>query len=147
MTDKQTQDSLRDEAPEALFSHCQSVYQAMLERATKRTGEESGETVVMIVYRGMLTQLVTGQLHLSVPYYSMVTRSLKQMGCIRQLKRGGGTAPSEWELIKEPTVALFEASREKKIRKPDRYSQLQGQFDALNKRVLAIEKFLERTEG
>lgn len=136
---------LRDEAPEALFSHCQSVYQAMLQNAHKETHEEGDMLVSVIVYRGMLTQLVTGTLHLSVPYYSWVTQSLKKMGCVRQIKRGGGTSPSEWELIKEPTLELFEATREKKLRKPDRYGQLQGQFDALNRRVQAIEKFLEKT--
>jgi hypothetical protein len=55
----------------------------------------------------MLTKLVCEDLGLAVPYYTAVTRKLKDMGCIRQLKRGGGSSPSQWELIREPTADLW----------------------------------------
>jgi hypothetical protein len=60
------------------------------------------------VYRGHLTKLFT-KLHLSTPYYSMVTKQLKAMGCIEQLRRGGGGAESEWQLIAAPTEDLYDA--------------------------------------
>jgi hypothetical protein len=62
----------------------------------------------MVVYEGMLTKLVTEDLGLPVPYYTKVRQFLMAMGCIRQLRRGGGSAPSQWELIREPTIDLWD---------------------------------------
>lgn len=64
-------------------------------------------TTEIIVYEGKLTELITQKLYLSVPYYTSITRALKSMGCIRQLRRGGGSSPSQWELIREPTPELW----------------------------------------
>src|SRR4051812_21707024 len=59
-----------------------------------------------LIWSGHLTKLFA-RLRLSVPYYTSVTRELKRMGCIRQLRRGGGNAPSQWLILTEPTEELF----------------------------------------
>ena len=114
-----------------MFEHCSKVYSAMHEEAKRVDTAEGG----MIVYEGFLTALVTKKLNLSVPYYTSVMRVLKDMGCVRQLRRGGGTAPSQWMLIREPDEASFtQASPKKEKPKPD--SPVGDQrFNDLNKRV------------
>jgi len=94
------------EALPSLFTHSCDVYQAMLEKATavQLSEEEGGGT--MIVYEGFLTQLFK-ELRLSVPYFTSVTQELKRMNCIRQLRRGGGQAPSQWELVRAPSEELW----------------------------------------
>jgi len=72
----------------------------------------------LLIYEGFLTTLVTRQLNLSVPYYTSVTNVLKRMGCVRQLRRGGGSAPSQWLLIKEPQEKDFLATLPKKLGRP-----------------------------
>jgi hypothetical protein len=94
-----------DATPSALFLHCASVYAEMFRRSERRVADGVTE---MVVYEGMLTKLVCEDLGLAVPYYTSVRRRLLDMGCIRQLKRGGGTAPSQWELIREPTADLWD---------------------------------------
>lgn len=128
-----------NDAPVALYGHCLTTYQTMLSEASGIVEDDS----TIIVWEGMLTRLITSQLNLSVPYYTAVTKALKRMGCIRQLKRGGGTAPSQWELLKEPTEELFINAVPKRIPKMDRYELLQMQVDTLNNRVLKLEKVLE----
>jgi hypothetical protein len=86
----------------APFSHCEMVYLAM-RNAAKDIYEGD---VPMVVWEGFLTKL-TRDLGLSVPYYSTVRGYLLEMGCMRQLRRGGGTTPSQWELIRPPTMELW----------------------------------------
>jgi hypothetical protein len=93
-----------DNAPAAVYEHCCTVYDAMFAKA--RRIEVPSEETSMIVYEGHLTRLFR-DLRLSVPYYSLVTKELRRMGCIRQLRRGGGTAESQWELICSPSLELF----------------------------------------
>jgi len=85
----------------AMFQHCCDVYGKMLEHATR--DPETGHQL----YEGALTKLVTGEMGLSMPYYSTTTRFLREMDCIRQLRRGGGGTPSRWLLIQTPTEELF----------------------------------------
>jgi hypothetical protein len=87
----------------ALFDHCTRVYEAMLAEAKEVT--EAG--VDIIVWEGFPTKLLKDQLRLSSPYYTHTLRALRAMGCARQLRRGGSTTTSQWELIKEPTAELF----------------------------------------
>jgi hypothetical protein len=86
-----------------MYDHCKAVYDAMAEAATI----VETETVRMLVWEGFLTKLVQNDLNLAVPYYSSVKMFLTRMGCIRQMRRGGGTSPSQWEVIKPPTKELF----------------------------------------
>jgi hypothetical protein len=85
--------------------HCQKVYQAMANESklVELDGEEK-----QAVYEGFLTALVTKKLSLSTPYYTKITSLLKAMGCIRQLRRGGGNSPSQWLLVKAPDQEDFE---------------------------------------
>jgi hypothetical protein len=82
--------------------HCENVYMKMRNDASEFHEGDSH----MIVWEGFLTRLVK-DLKLSVPYYSTIRTALMSMGCIRQLRRGGGTSPSQWELIKPPTMELW----------------------------------------
>jgi hypothetical protein len=87
----------------ALFDHCSRVYELMLSEA--KSVKEAG--VDMIVWEGFPTNMLRDQLRLSNPYYTHVFRALKAMNCVRQLRRGGSSTPSQWELIHEPSVKAF----------------------------------------
>jgi hypothetical protein len=93
-----------DDAPPKLLEHLTTVYQAMFNEAKLMVDKDEKE---MLVYEGKLTELITKTCYLSVPYYTKVTHALKGMNCMYQLKRGGGSAPSQWVLMTEPTLELF----------------------------------------
>lgn len=133
-------DDNRD-APVALYLHCTQTYEKMFEHATKKH-DDTGEEI--IVYEGMLTRLITQELYLPTPYYSLITQALKRMRCIRQLRRGGGSAPSQWELIQHPTEELFNNSRPIKVPGKNKQDMVQDQISALNTRVLKLETVLEK---
>jgi hypothetical protein len=104
--------------------------------------DENTNSIHMVVYEGFLTQLITGKLALSVPYYTSVTKALKGMGCIRQLRRGGSTSPSQWEMIYEPDLERFLSYAESNLKKPprqDHKTQTTDQITALNRRVQDLE--------
>ena len=121
-----------------LYDHCCTVYQTMLRYAKK-------DETTAIVYEGHLTKLFVA-LNLSVPYYTSVTRKLKDMGCIRQLRRGGGNAPSRWLLVTEPTEELWGtdiiAVREVAARKAQEADMLNQQMRDLGRRLTTVEKAL-----
>jgi len=94
----------------ALFGHCQTVYKKMEEECEVRTIE--GQDVQ--VYEGFLTKLFN-ELDLAVPYYTSVMRELRKMDCVRQLRRGGGNAPSLWLLVQAPVEEVFAATHAKPI--------------------------------
>lgn len=123
-----------------LYDHSQQLYNAMLAQAE----EVEGENGPMMVYEGYLTRLVS-DLHFSVPYYSKLRNHLIRMGCIVQLRRGGGSAPSKWELIREPDQQGFADAAD--LRRPgrDKFAALEQQIKDLNERVNVIEKALGLT--
>jgi hypothetical protein len=125
-------------APPALFLHCSRAYEAMLNEATKAVAD--GETEI-IIWEGYATQLITGQLNLSTPYYTSVFGALQNMGCVKQLRRGGGSTKSQWELIKEPDFELFEAQDEKKVTRPSRQDATDDQILALSARISDLEEW------
>lgn len=130
-----------DATPEALYQHCETAYRAMMQSATGRVlVDDEGVEQTIIVWEGMLTQFITGELHLSVPYYTKITQALKRMGCISQLKRGGGTAPSQWRLITEPTIQLFLTTQPMKTKPQGNQASLQQQMDSFNKRLGVMER-------
>ena len=90
-------------APPALFEHVQTIYGAMKPNAVQ---SESG---VGKVWTGFSTHLFE-ECGLSVPYYTQVMRMLQAMGCIQQLRRGGGTPPSKFLLVTDPTMELFDSA-------------------------------------
>lgn len=79
----------------ANFTHCVRVYEAM-----------HNEIDMDGNWKGSLTKLLP-TLNLPAPYYTQITRELKRMGCIVQLRRGGGGAHSVWALHQEPTKDLW----------------------------------------
>jgi hypothetical protein len=89
----------------ALYHHCVTVYAKMLETA------EPVPKTEYALYTGKLTKLF-GELYLSLPYYTKVTQALKDMDCIRQQKRGGGSAPSEWLMVQVPSRELWTLVRD-----------------------------------
>lgn len=109
MTTATSEEAAEPDVLPALFEHCQNVYKQMEAEAklvpigdTALEREENHQ----LIWEGYLTKLFAS-LHLSVPYYTSVTRELKRMGCVRQRRRGGGNASSQWEIVTEPTEELF----------------------------------------
>jgi len=98
--------------PPALFHHCKAVYEAMWADAEDRQISddelEPGESGWIKVWEGSGVKLID-QLNLSPPYYSKVYGALQRMDCIRQIRRGGGGAPSLWLLVQEPTYELYQS--------------------------------------
>ncbi len=88
--------------PPALFEHVSTIYNAM--KAEVEIDKDGNK-----VWTGFATHLFKEH-DLSVPYYTQVMRMLQAMDCLRQLRRGGGTAPSKWLLNQEPTMELFDAA-------------------------------------
>jgi uncharacterized protein YceH (UPF0502 family) len=99
-----------------------------------------------LVYEGFLTRLFN-QLELATPYYTSVMQRLRKMGCVRQLSRGGGNAPSRWELIKDPAWDDFDVAEQRRLREVTKLGQLQGQVASLNTRVAALEEMMDRLLG
>jgi len=116
----------------------------MLEQAHKIESDEGDD---IIVYDGFLTHLIS-DLSLSNPYYTFATRALKEMGCVRPLKRGGGRTPSQWQLIKTPTEELFTEAHpidpvKSVMGRKQEKSVLQAQVNDLNARLAIVEEFIE----
>jgi hypothetical protein len=111
----------------AMFDHVCAVYKAM------RAQAEMDEEYSCLVYEGHLTQLFR-RLKLSVPYYTTIKNRLIAMGCIEQIKRGGGAALSRWLLWREPTLDEYHAVTERRPRKEgDRYSIVEQRIRDLQK--------------
>jgi hypothetical protein len=108
----------RTEAPPKLFLHCSAVFEKMKTQSKPRQ-VEGGHA---LVYEGFLTKLICEDLGLATPYYTSVMHYLKQMGCVRQLARGGGPTPSLWELMHEPDIEAFERVEETK-KKPNTWRE------------------------
>src|SRR5258706_10934436 len=123
----------------ALFTHCEAVYNAMSEKSEVNPDGR--------VYEGFLTKLFD-ELELSVPYYSQVLTELKRMGCIEQVKRGGGTAMSIWYLLEPPTEDAFKSLPEL-TRNALGGFKIQRQFDSrikeLERRVNNLEQGVSYT--
>jgi hypothetical protein len=150
---------LSDDVMPALFGHCERVYLAMLNeaKALNNTGENlndedyDAEPTTIVVYTGKLTKLVA-ECNLSAPYYSSVTQALRQMGCIRQLSRGGGSADSQWQLIQEPTKGLFQTMKDagtvpQRKARATKTEGIQSQVNNLNGRVNTLEAELQQLKN
>jgi hypothetical protein len=126
-------------ADPSLLQHSETVYVEMLERSKlHREGEVS-----IVVYEGALTHLVMQDLGFPNPYYTKIKNMLEGMGCMKQLKRGGGGQPSQWELIKSPTRELYD---EWEASAPDEEEEVETAsaqaVKDLNDRLLVVEKAL-----
>lgn len=124
----------------AMWEHARTVYRAMEEEATPMDDEKLGPC---LVYEGFLTQLVR-QVGLSTPYYSKVTRLLEGSRAAVQVRRGGGTAPSQWALFGEPTdeaLQNFEAkdTGSNTLKRGGGKTSTQQQLNDMNRRLMAVE--------
>jgi hypothetical protein len=137
---EEVKDKDKDKLPPALYEHCSVVYAGMLQEAEARETENG----IIIVWKGMLTKFVTSQMNLSIPYYTHVTRALIRMGCIHQLRRGGGSSGSLWQLITEPTIDLWNATAEKKMLVATKITVVNQQIADLTRRVGRLEQALEK---
>ena len=132
----------------ALYEHCTIVWEAMAEEAIMQTLDG----VDALVYTGFLTKLFEAKL-LSIPYYTQVMNALKRMDCVRQLRRGGGAAPSEWVLVQKPSLELFRSRMDLPAPATSRkqgLEQAQQMVRDLAKRVSDLEnrvQYLESTGG
>lgn len=119
------------------YNHCVEVYKLM-EREATHIKADTG--VVMLVWEGFFTKLIVDRLQYSVPYFSTIRRELIRMGCIRQLRRGGGTSPSQWELLREPTEAAWHTAPAKPLQAATRQAQSEGQIVDLCRRLDRLEE-------
>jgi hypothetical protein len=125
----------------ALYNHCVDVYKAMENDA--KTDDAGNQT-----WEGSLTGLMRA-LGLSNPYYSNITKAMKAMDCMRQLRRGGGGTGSVWLLLQAPTEELYRQTGHKaaseapaKQRQQDQaMKDLQHQLNELSRRVEVLEAF------
>lgn len=121
------------DTPKMLLTHAINAYALMKKGADEVEGQ--------LVWTGFTTHLICGELNLSVPYYSQVLKCLKTMGCVRQLRRGGSSTPSQWLLVQEPTEELFEMPKGGKSTGP------QSRTDVLETQVLILANRLDTVEA
>lgn len=125
--------SSTDEKPPAkLWEHVLTVFAAMQRQATSQMLDGKHA----LVYTGHTTQLFR-DVGLATPYYTSVMRTLKQMGCVRQLSRGGGSAASRWELLDDPDLETFEVACA---------SQKSSKAPSPDPNVLDLEQRMHRVE-
>lgn len=138
-----------DEKPtSALFEHCVNVYEAMKSEAREedfdtgwrdeRTGLTSGAMQTKLVYEGHLTKLFAG-LGLSTPYYTAVRKQLIGMGCIEQIRRGGGNSSSRWILNYAPSEEHYKVIEQRQRPPSGKVAMLEQQVRNLIKRVTDLE--------
>ena len=123
----------------ALFEQCLELYEAMADEASMQP-LYYGESEEGLVYEGFLTHLITDsdKLNYSNPYYSKLTRRLKSMDCIRQLKRGGSTTMSRWLLVQAPTLEHFRDVATLKATRPS------GRIDSIEQQIRGLNERLDR---
>ena len=80
------------------------------------------------VFTGKVTQVFASDSNLSQPYYGQVKTLLEDMGCIQQIQRGGGGAPSIWALLKEPRLEDYEKLDSNKPRRISTGQDVVAQF-------------------
>ena len=124
----------------ALFEHAQRVYEAM-----EAESIELPEYPDMKVYEGHLTNLFK-RLLLSVPYYSKITGSLIGMGCIEQIRRGGGTAESRWLLWQPPELDAWKESATTRPKGGSKIMVLEQRLRDAIKVISNLEGRIERLE-
>lgn len=122
----------------ALFEHCVNVYNEMSEQA-RDSGDDG------LIYDGHLTKLFQG-LQLSTPYYTSVRNKLKQMGCIEQLTRGGGTSTSRWRLHREPTVESFNSFQKANKVPQGKFASMEQQLRDMARLISSLENRVSELE-
>jgi hypothetical protein len=130
------QDNNVEELPlPAIFGHCEKVYDLM--RSQAEPVEVEGTRI--IVWQGFLTHLIGEQLNMPTPYYTSIRNNLVRMGCVKQLQRGGGNSPSQWEMVRKPTPELFREKAPKRSQRDLELETMRGQLSDLNARLAKLE--------
>lgn len=133
--------SSEEGAPPKLFEHCSTVFEAMKAHSKpEKLGTEHA-----LVYEGFLTRLFQER-GLATPYYTTVMRRLREMGCVRQISRGGGNSPSRWELVREPDWETFEGFEQRIHRPQTKLGQVEDATRAMAARLATVEARLDRLE-
>lgn len=118
---------MEEEKPTSMvYDHCMTVYNEMASQARE---EDDGS-----IYEGHLTKLFA-MLQMSTPYYTLIMSKLKEMGCVEQLRRGGGNSPSRWRLLKTPSEEDFKIAKGKSERPNGRLAAIEQRIGDLNKRI------------
>lgn len=125
------------------FKYSCQVYKVMEREAQYVKADDGKPGTTIHVWEGFFTKLITEQIGLSVPYYSTIRRELLRMGCIRQLRRGGGSSPSQWELLQPPTEELWHSAPAKKHQAGSKQAANEGQINDLVRRVNRMEENFE----
>jgi len=124
------------------FEHCKLVYNAMEKNSFEEEIVDPNANIpteTIIVWEGFLTNLF-GELSLATPYYTSVRRHLIRMGCVEQMRRGGGNSTSKWRLITPPTEDLFTASpAHGKSPAVTRLRRVEQEIRMMNTRVVKLE--------
>lgn len=132
-------------APPKLYMHCCRVFNSMRAEAVPiQLDTPGGETRHAFIYQGHTTKMFR-MLNMPAPYYTSVLTMLQQMGCIRQLSRGGGSAESRWELIDDPSEEAFNEVRVQTKTGKSRLSVVEQEHENLKDRVEQIERRLADT--
>jgi len=118
-----------------MYDHCASVYDSMAQAAE--------ETEEGLVYEGHTTKLVQ-KLGLPGPYYTPVMNHLKNMGCIEQLRRGGGSTLSQWLILARPTEEAFNSFMSMHRAPSGKTAQLEQALRDLHMRVTALEELISQ---
>lgn len=142
----------------ALYDHCNLIFDEMYKEAVpeetvvsriegdeQTPGTEVTTATGYMIWTGHTTHLFS-RLGMATPYYTTVMTALKKMGCVEQIKRGGGNSMSKWRLVRKPEEDYFHAAE--KLQKPVQGSQkaLEQQVRDLNKRVTTLEDVLHDME-
>lgn len=122
--------STNEETISVMYEHCRKAYSILREEAEK-LGDE-------VIWEGFMTHLIGDQMGMSTPYYSSILSNLKRMGCVKQIRRGGSSTPSQWALLQPPTVELFQNAESRTVGK--------GRIDSLEQRVSDITSRLDAIE-
>lgn len=117
-----------------LFEHCVALYELMDEKAEDFPDGR--------LYIGSLTTDFE-ELGIGGSYYTKVTSRLRSMGCVDQLRRGGGSKPSAWAIIEPPTKELFQASDATGF---VHVQKKRTEFDALVQRLNDMSTRIKRLE-
>jgi hypothetical protein len=115
----------------AMYEHAVRVYGAMAEKAKP---DDDG----LLVYDGHLTGLFR-MLRLSIPYYTTIKNRLIAMGCIEQLRRGGGSGTSRWVLWKTPELEEWRSVAPARAQRGSKTAQQDQAIRSLAERVTTLE--------
>ena len=133
--------SVVDVTMPALYTYSERVYEAM--RSQSRPVYLEGDTQESLVYEGFITKLVLDDLKIHVPNYSKVMAALREMGCIEQLRRGGGSTPSLFLIFEQPPSR--ELWYEKVPEGPK--SVASHRYDAMDQRLRDLQQRLDAMES